>query len=310
MNTNKKSNLYNEEQKMNFIKDYQGNSKDTYVRNIFGKIESEESFKEKDICEFNEKEILEVLKSFNTSSVNSLRVKCSILRSYAAWCERKGLIKNNMNCFNNVYGEDIDKCVNKEMKKSKLMSYERLLSLCNDLPNPVDQFILLGIFEGMKGKRLIELTSLRLKDLHEDYFDLPTRKIKVTTKLYAVAMEAATTDIYVTLRGRYQEKNLLQCDYVFKPKATACVEISLEEDNYARIRKRMSNIKEVLDEPELTVASLYYSGMIHYMNKIAEEKGIDLLDVINVPEYEQIKDKYQITLPNYAIKANIKGYLL
>lgn len=302
--------FYNEEQKNAFIKHYQGDSENNFVRNIFSLTQPNEEYMQKDVCEFTEKEILELLRSFNSSSVNSLRVKMSILRTYATWCEVKGLIRNNMNSFENLFGKDIEGCVNKYAKASKLITYEHLLKIINDLPNPVDQFVLLALFEGISGKsNTKEITSLKIKDLHEDYFDLPTRKIKVTPMLYNIAMEAATTDIYVSLKGKYQEKKLLSCDYVYKPKYNVADTSNLEEDNILRMQRRLLKIREILDQPEMTISSLYYSGMIHYMGIIAKEKGIDILDVLEEPEYEDIKEKYQITSPKFSVKANIKGYL-
>ena len=302
--------LYNQKQKEDFIEYYQEDSTNPYVRNIFKATRADEEFKQKDICEFTEKEIIAVLKGFNTTSINTLRVKTSILRSYAVWCEANGYILNNMNCFNNLYGKDIEDCVNKHAKQSKLISYELLLEYCHELLNPIDKFILCAVFEGIRGKKqdLIEITSLRLKDLHKDYFDLIGRKIKVPSYLYELAIQAVESNTYVTTRG--QEKKLFECDYVFKPKFNYKIIDNFEEDNIVRIRKRMSNLKSTLNAPEMTTASLYYSGMIYYMGQIASEKNIEILDVINEPEYEEIKEKYQITLPNYAVRANIKSYLL
>ena len=302
--------LYNQKQKEWFIKYYQEDSDNPYVRNIFKATRADEEFKQKDICEFTEKEIIAVLKGFNTTSINSLRVKMSILRTYATWCEANGYILNNMNCFNNLYGKDIEDCINKHAKQSKLISYERLLEYCHELTNPIDRFIICAIFEGIRGKKqdLIEITSLRLKDLHKEYFDLIDRKIKVPSYLYELAMQAIVTNTYITING--QEKKLFECDYVFKPKSNYKAMGVFEVDNITRIKKRMLNFKASLNAPEMTTASLYYSGMIYYMGQIASEKEIEILDVIKEPEYEEIKEKYQITLPDFAIRANIKNYLL
>lgn len=302
------NNLYNEQQKLEFIKFYQGDSNNNFIRTIFEKIKYDEEFRGKDISEFTEKEILETLNSFNTSSINSLRVKTSILRTYASWCETNGYISNNINSFVGIGGSDLERCVNQYARKNKLISYEQLFNMCSDLPNPVDKFILMGIFNGIRGKNLNELGFLRRKDLHEDYFDLQTRKIKVPFSLYAVAMESVEAEIYVYMKGRYVERKLMDCDYVFKPRANVD-DTAIGEGNGTRIQRRITNLKEVLDAPELTIASLYYSGMIHHMSIIAEEKGIDVIDVLDTDGYEQIKEQYNITLPKFTIRANVKAYL-
>lgn len=306
----KNDKIYNQKQKESFIKYYQEDSDNPYVRNIFKATRADEEYKQKDICEFTEKEIIAVLKGFNTTSINSLRVKTSILRTYATWCEANGYILNNMNCFNNLYGKDIEDCVNKHAKQSKLISFECLLEYCHQLLNPIDKFIICAIFEGIRGKKqdLIDLTSLRSKDLHKDYFDLNDRKIKVPSYLYELAIASVETYTYTTARG--QEKKLFDCDYVFKPKFNYKTINGFEEDNIVRIRKRMAIIKSMLEAPEMTTSSLYYSGMIYYMGQIAIEKNMEILDVIKEPEYEEIKEKYQITLPDFAVRANLKNYLL
>ena len=143
--------------------------------------------------------------------------------------------------------------------------------------------------------------------MHKDYFDLIGRKIKVPSYLYELAIQAVELNTYVTTRG--QEKKLFECDYVFKPKFNYKIIDNFEEGNIERVRKRITNLKSALDAPEMTTASLYYSGMIYYMGQIASEKNIEILDVIEEPEYKEIKDKYNITLPNFAVRANIKNYL-
>ena len=298
--------LYNQEQKEEFIKSYQGDSNNTFVRGIFKQTRYDEEYKGKDICEFSEKEILETLKGFNTSSLNSLKVKTSILRTYSKWCERNGYIPNNMNCFENIEESDIVPCINENLKAEKILTYEQLIKYCSELPNAIDQVLLLAFFEGMKTK---EIASLKKSDLHESYFDLEDRKFSVSTKLYTTAMEAVNTDTYVAIKGNLQVRKLLDCDYVFKPKINGDT-TTIDSDNERRIKRRFLNIKNLFGLTEMTVSSLYYSGLIHHMKKIAQNKGIELLDVIEVPEFEPIKEKYGMkNEPKYTTRGKLKNYI-
>ena len=43
-------------------------------------------------------------------------------------------------------------CVNKALFNMKIVSKNTILNWVEQLPNPKDQFVLLGLFEGIKGK--------------------------------------------------------------------------------------------------------------------------------------------------------------
>ena len=73
-----------------------------------------------------------------------------------------------------------------------------LYSWVDQLLNPSDAFIMLALFEGIKGKDFCEIVKLKMSDFNENEVTLCTgRKVIVSNKLLALAEESNSTDYYI-----------------------------------------------------------------------------------------------------------------
>ena len=118
--------MYNEKQKKDFIR-YYNNGNDTYITCLFNYTADAEELKDKDVSCFREKEIYELLSGMNSVSVDTLNVKLSILRTYTTWCEKRGLLSTNMNCYNSIARSDMVHCINTVAKEARIIDRETML---------------------------------------------------------------------------------------------------------------------------------------------------------------------------------------
>lgn len=310
MKENNEKRIYNYERKKKFIESYEGGLGENWLMYLFIATASDEKFLNKDIADFSEREILDTLKGMFSTSVGTLEVRTSVLRTYAAWCECNNLLATNMNCFNSITLDDIKGCVNKEVKEKKYITRERLYKYCDELINPADKFTLLAFYEGLKGKQYSDIAHLTINDLHKNFFTLEDRNISVPEKLYDYAMQAATTTDYISMKeGTFMTLQLLQCPNVIKPRNNA-QNFDDAASTYNCVQKRLWFVKNYLDATELTTNNLFYSGLISYMEEIAKEKKVDILDVIELPEFEALKEKYNLMNKKpFTIRSIIKKYL-
>ena len=192
--------MYNAERKERYI---------NYVENVLGtvtspgylktKFNNSEPYEEKlgkDLCDFSFYEITDMYSMFNLRSLESYVVLNSIYSLYTDWCLREGLVQDQINHFKTeVKIANMEKCVNAGFIKKKVITREALLKCCNEVKNPADAYVLLGLFEGISGDCYSDLIDLKLSDITEDesgyIAHLPSgRVVPVSKEFYNYARNA------------------------------------------------------------------------------------------------------------------------
>ena len=170
--------MYNEKRKEQFLKERNEHKK--LGRNtLIGFLKAsrlEECYK-KDLCEWTTKEIISFYKYLSTPRAQSLIVLNSCFRIYTDWCLNNGNVPDHQNHYAEITTFDICNCVNTNELKKLIVSRDELLYYISDLKNYSDQFIFLGIFEGL-GLNSNILGNIRFDQVDYDkkvvYFDEKT----------------------------------------------------------------------------------------------------------------------------------------
>lgn len=286
--------MFNEEYKRRFIaeRDQEVTLPQSYLNIQFEKVSKLEERLNKDVCNFTYYEIIEYYKLLNTTSVNSLRVMNSQFSLYTQWCLQQNLVTDSQNHFLEMSTFDYENCINKVLLEKKIVSEATVHEWVNELSNPKDQFILLGIFEGICGKDFRELGNLRPEDIHGNTVKLCTgREVVISDKLRHIIYNCIDEEFYYPING--QRKTKLRDDgYVIKNYCN----VNIDQNEYQRGRTIATNLRKILQYVDVfpTVKSydIKESGKIAMVNKRAIEKGMSAASYIDSEHIKEIENQY------------------
>lgn len=254
--------LYNSNLKNAFIEAY-GVAPST-LTSIFRLTAPMERSLNKDCSEFTLPEILILIRSFGSASVESLRVKICLLRAYTNFCIQRNFTKDSINHYDEITTKDYESLHDKRKADAQNLTENEVIDLISTFENPRDQYLILAPFEGIYGKDLCEICLMTLDDL------LPNHKIKtctgrildVTPRLYGIMKEAGNTNFYISSEGKFRK--LRESNYIYKVLDSKSAD---PVANKGVLMKRMTKMKAKFDIPTLGYSMLKRSGMNNALYK-------------------------------------------
>ena len=259
---------------------------DNHLSRLFTKTYPFELEKNKDVCNFSAKEIENMYKTWNVSSLESLFVYNSNLSLYTQWCQEEGLVEDGMNHYAEFDKMSIKNLINKSLFNMRIVTREDVLNWCKSLDNPVDAFVILGMFEGIYGAKYSDFYTLTLDDIsgniltiaNENNKRFPIRKIEISDELVMYANLSASILKY----GWNIENNAKAVDLEDDPKRI--VKKSSRKNSSDNLHKtlygRLKKCFEYLDIKHMRPAQINESGMICFINNKSSELGISTEEYI------------------------------
>lgn len=288
--------FYNSELKKEYIEE---KSREVIISNNYLECQFDKTSKmefelDKDLSNFTVYEIIEYYKMLNASSFETLFVMNSQFSMYTQWCLQKNLVKDNQNHFLEMTLEHLKECLNKALFNMKFVTRETVLNWVDNLPNPKDQFVLLGLFEGLKGKDFCELSKLRPENIKGNIASLCTgRKIELSDKLLKIIDNCIIEDKYYSISGNGTKvMPLVDKGYVIKDYPNARSDVS----DFQRGRKIYNSITRILNYFDvldfMTANSVAESGKLQMIKDRAKELGITCKDYIYSSFISEVEEKY------------------
>ena len=306
--------FYNPELKIQYIEE---KSKEVIISNNylecqFNKTSKMEEELDKDLSNFTVYEITEYYKMLNISSFDTLFVMNSQFSMYTQWCLQKSLVKDNQNHFLEMTLEHLKDCLNKVLVNMKIVSRETILNWVDQLPNPKDQFVLLGLFEGLKGKDFCELSKLKPEDIKGNIATLCTgREIELSDQLIKIIHDCVSEDKYYSISGNGTKvMPLVDKGYVIKDYPNARGDVSdfqLGRKVYNSIT-RILNYFDVLDF--MTANSIAESGKLHMIKEKAKELNMSCKDYIYSNHITEVEKKYNSKIVRSIYWLKYEDYLI
>lgn len=295
--------MFNEELKRRFVKERNEEVilPDKYLERQFNKIAEMENDLNKDLFDFTAYEIIEYYKLLNTHSIGTLQVMNSQFSLYTQWCLQKNLVKDNQNHFLEITDEILKGCINKALFDEKVITRKEIVSLVDDIINPKDQFIILGLFEGIYGKEFCELIKLRPENINGNVANLCTgRKITLSNKLIEIIDDCIMEDKYYGSedceKGKQKVFRLIDTGYIIKDFPNVKSNVS----DYQKGRRLYSSMKRSLSvidkENIITAKDIINSGMLDMVRQRSTELGISNIEYITSNHIKEVEDKYDIRI--------------
>ena len=224
---------------------------------------------------------------------------------------QKNLVNDGQNHFLEMRLEDYDKCINKTLFNLKVVSKSTILNWVDQLENPRDKFILLGLFEGIKGKDFCELANLRPEDVNGNIVKLCTsRTIEISDKLKHIIEECIEEKIYYSTSGKEKKiMPLIDRGYVIKDYPNTKESVS----EFQRGRQIYNSTQRIMQfigiYPNVSANQIFESGKLDMIKTQAAKYGINCIDCIYSEHINEVKDKYNCTIQPKSYIIKYKNYL-
>lgn len=253
-----------------------------------------------DVATWNKETVKKYYKLLDWSSSDYLLSVHRVFREYALFCKEKGY-PENFDAYNEITTQDIDECLNHD--KEMILSRSEVISFAKSYINPVDRFIILGLFEGIGayGRQLEELSKSMMTDIDKKEMTMHLctgRDIPVSSILVQAAEKASNTYIYKEAYGERVISLRADCkEWIIKPGAKA-VEIHDPRSRFLVLQRYMKRINRIKGlKREISPDDLLMSGRVCLMKIVMEERGISLeeffIDAEAVQEVDKIYGIYK-----------------
>lgn len=274
---------YNQERKERYIKKEEGNTALPYnfFPRWFGRSEKFETKYGLDLCDWTSLQIVDFY-NYYVKGIGELRNAHSQFKKYANWCIQNGLAHDTQNHFDEIDPDTLLNYINKTEIRKRIITREELTNGLPRLENPVDQFFMLALFEGLRGAAYSEITAAKLSQIDGNYINtISGRRLRISNTIKTIADDSAKEYIYYTLRsngGIRRTKLIGTNDEIFKLSEVAKFDTQEERDKsaYASLRLKFKNIKQQMGLNEtMKYDDIYISGMIDAVSRALKENNID-----------------------------------
>lgn len=288
--------MYNEQQKQRFLATINpAQYPPGYWGRLFEQYGIIEEELQKDLCNFTKPEICKAHKFMSCTSYETLLVNNINMKAYTTWALQNSLVNDGINHYDDMTPEDIFACVNQGLLQSSIVSRDLVLNRIRSLDNPRSAFIVLGIFEGIRGTKFSDLVSLKLSDFDKSActVTLPSGSTRpVSSDLIYWAEMADQQNILVTVNGR--EFQLYGTRIIKRLRSTNIKEDDTEEHRNV-YREALRSFDMMGFTGKVSTNSLYTSGMIDMINQIARRENVTAQTVLYVkPLFAELNTMYSM----------------
>ena len=288
--------MYNKTIKTRYISEKEENTStpNRYLERLFDKVGSFEETYDKDVCCFTAYEIMDFYKTINISSLESLVVLNNHLSLYVQWCLTQNLVPDCQNHFAEINNDILVECINMTSLKKAIITRGTLNAWLSGSNNPSDAFVMLCLFEGIKGNNFCEILNLKMSDFSGNKVQLCTgREMIVPDKLVELAkITNETMEYHAVSKTNSRIYPLEEKGYIIKD-YTNCQDDISDYQKGRRIYKKILRNFELLEVAEyMKPNSLVESGKIDYINRRAKEEGMSGKDFLYSEFVYEVEKKY------------------
>ncbi len=277
--------MYNEELKQRYISEKENTTStpEGYLLRQFNKTEEFEKRYGKDVCCFTTYEIMDMYKTLNIVSLDSLIVLNNHLSLYTQWSLYQNLVQDSQNHYAMISKEELTKCVNTTILQKTIVTRKTVEQWASQLVNPSDSFVLLALFEGIKGQEYCEIANLKITDFDGNMVKLCTgRQLNVSDKLVEYAIASSKAEFYYAMTGHANKRVPFMYDNLIIKKYPNCKSDTGSFFAGRRIYTKIYRCFDMLGVGKwMKPNSLIESGKIDAIKAKAKELGITSLELLN-----------------------------
>lgn len=284
-----------------------------YLECQFNKLEKYETEYDKDVCCFTTREIRTFYKLLNVSSLEILACLNSQLSLYTQWCLQNNFVIDNQNHFLEFNLNLLNRCINPVKFNKKIVSREDVIRWCEQIPNPKDQVVLLGLFEGMKGKDFCDFVKLKPGDIKGNTVHLASgRDIYVSDQLLEYMQDSINeTKYYSCTKEGIGDVvlDLIDRGYVLKYYPNTRDDTSDFQKGRVVYNGISRSLKYLGVFNIVKANSIYESGKIHMIKERSKELGMTPEDYIYSDHIKEVEERFDCKILRKSYMLKYKGFL-
>jgi integrase len=245
---------------------------------------------DKDLYSFNYNELKDMLVGLQCTTPKAIDHAKSVVSQYLKWASKESYSNSYIDITKLIARNDIYNSVsNYSVSEQYIFSREELYSIANMCVNAQDAILFILPYEGVRGKQLEEIRNLKVSDVDEKTCsltlgteerrskDVKKRQIKIAKESIKIILDSIEEEVYYKKNGEIDTGvtapiyEIIPTDYVVR--YTGKRNNSKNIVDAQIINKRITKMAELIEKPELTPTSLFYSGLLNYCKIIEDEKG-------------------------------------
>lgn len=283
------------------------------------KLVSYENQYQKYFYDFSKEEVLNIYRETNTISVKYLQNFNMIAKYFARWAkDKKGSEISNV--YDEITKADLIPCVNKDKKRSMILSREQLIDIQNELLNWTDKAILELLFLGVGGQWLKELCYLERTQvsLNNMCIYFKTGKVVPLDERAYVILEKSLREMELVSYNSTDPVIVRKVKNLGIYKMNANVKDTYSDSNnpsnaehrYRWCQKRFMTIRKYLDI-NMTPTSIQESGLLHCIKLEMQKENMTFNNFITTQNCKKIARRYDIYSDLYPqiLKAKFEQYV-
>lgn len=274
--------------KLKFSNKYNEKTKKVVLA-LFRKSKPFEDKFDKDICNFNIKELKEFFKSLKSKTIRSLQNQISTIETYVKFAQlpenREGKTELKVNYATAFDSRDkLEELLYRQAVENMILDEEDVMIMSEDAENAQDGVIPALLFTGVSHKNEFEeLINLTINDV-----DLENKKIKLKDRTLTMndttarlVESAYKQEVYYSINGESARKyKITEGENILRGlRKKLQVKAQIISQRIARISKMWAEDSGE-DENFVNATTLSYSGQIHLAKQMLDS-GMFLDDVVN-----------------------------
>lgn len=303
---------YNKDLKKRYIREKEKrlSVSSDYIDVQFRKTAEREHELDKDLSNWTLYEIVEFYKLLNVCTFESLLCLNSTLSQYTQFCLENNLVRDNQNHYLECKNEILTGCLNKAIIDKKIVDRNTVLKWTYELPNPKDQFILLGLFEFGKSKDFKDIVYAREKDVNGYTLKLSDRTVKISPELYYIIKNCIEENVYHSISGKgVKEMPLIDYGYIVKSYPNQNISIS-DFQKGRNIYISCQRIFSYLGVGEwMSPNAIAESGKMYMIKQKAKENNMTPIEYIYSDDIKEVEVQYNFNISRSVYVKKYHEYL-
>lgn len=283
--------LYNSQRKRDFLNEVYSNPSTRKTNELYlTKLCFFEKLMEKDVCDFDKEELIDLLKNLYSESENSLNVIFAVICTYNDWCIYNRYSKSKFPNYKCITKEDKRNCV----YKRKFFTRDEMYAMCDKLYNYGDKGIIVSLFENIRGRPILKNSFEEIRNLKKTHLipeanvviatrDNDTdRLVKIHPKSMEILVKASQEEEYFKengqAKGTFATRPYRDTDYIFRTIENGSFSIDNDDRiNVGSIENKFRNIRRYLNLESLNATILFDSGLLEKCEVKLKEVGTNKL---------------------------------
>lgn len=260
----------------------------------FKKTNAFEEQLDKDVYDFTVYEILNMYKTWNSKSLDTLYVINNRLSQYTQWALEQNLVADSQNHYLEINRDILLGCINMVAQQNRIISREQMIVWCSRLPNACDKFIFLGLYEGLNGNNYKDFWNSSIDDIDKDrkIIRVERGEVPISEKLIEYAEESNNTlELYPMSGDMARVTKLVENGRIIKLKINSMYDDPFH--NGKNIYIAIVRVCKFLDiDRWYNTRQANESGIINFIRQGMEQYGLSFHDYLWSDHKKEVEYQY------------------